>query len=133
MKGFISHSAQDQKLADSVRERLRTEGHQVWDPERDLLPGDNWLTKTGRALANSDAVIFLLSPEGAKSPNILKEIEYTISNRKFKGRVLPVVFQSAAESVPWILKKMNYLQLPAKISSTDKAAESIVSNFAAVQ
>jgi hypothetical protein len=132
MKVFISHSQQDQKLADSVRERLRTVGHEVWDPEHDLLPGDNWLKKTGRALEQSDAVIFLLSPEGAQSPNILKEIEYTISNRKFKGRILPVVFQSASKSVPWILKKINYMELPTKVSNTDKAADSIVNSFAAV-
>ena len=132
MRVFISYSSEDEKLAEGVRKRLRLAGHDVFDPAADLFPGDNWLTKTGEALESSDAVIFLLSPQAAKSPNIRREIEFTLSGSKFKGRLLPVIFSTATHAVPWILKRLNYMELSPKVSSNpERAAESIVDNFSA--
>ena len=42
MKVFLSHSHADAPLAARVSEALRRSGLEVWDPDLDLLPGDNW-------------------------------------------------------------------------------------------
>jgi hypothetical protein len=132
MRVFISYVEQDEKLASSLRKRLRLAGHEVFDPAVDLYPGDNWLAKTGEALETSEAVIFLLSPRATKSPWVQKEIEFALSGSKFKGRLLPVIFSSATHSAPWILKKLNHMELSPKVSSnSEKAAQSIVDTFSA--
>ena len=42
MKVFLSHSHMDAPLAVRVSEALRRNGLEVWNPDLDLLPGDNW-------------------------------------------------------------------------------------------
>ena len=42
MKVFLSHSHADAPLATRVSEGLQKKGLDVWDPDVDLFPGDNW-------------------------------------------------------------------------------------------
>ena len=41
MKVFLSHSHMDAPLAARVSEALRRSGLEVWNPDLDLLSGDN--------------------------------------------------------------------------------------------
>ena len=47
MQVFISYSHSDSPLAARVSKGLRKAGLQVWDPEVNLLPGDNWAAQGG--------------------------------------------------------------------------------------
>ena len=42
MQVFISYSHSDSPLAARVSKALRKAGLQVWDPEVNVFPGDNW-------------------------------------------------------------------------------------------
>src|SRR5437016_1217807 len=99
---FISHSWKDRHFAEALRARLSSAGLNVWDPDRDVLPGDNWLIETGRALERADSVVFLISKDWLRSPWTLKEVEYAIGNRRFEDKVIPVLL-SRGVKVPWIL------------------------------
>jgi hypothetical protein len=103
MKVFISHVQQDAKWADLIRRELRGKPHfDVWDSELEIQAGDNWALKTGKALASSDTVLVLLSPESVRSPFVRKEIDFLLTNRKFRGRVISLMVKPTKE-VPWIL------------------------------
>ncbi len=55
MKVFLSHSHTDAPLAARVSKGLEENGLEVWNPDRDLLPGDNWAAEVARALEESPA------------------------------------------------------------------------------
>jgi len=109
MKVFISHAQQDAKWAALIRRGLREKPYfDVWDSELEIQAGDNWALKTGEALASSDAVIVLLSPEAVSSPFVRKEIDFVLTNRKFRDRVIPVMVKPTKE-VPWILHTLPFI------------------------
>lgn len=59
MQTFISHVNQDSKLAGILASQLAQSGFNVWNPEDAIEPGDNWATKLGQALDESDVMVVL--------------------------------------------------------------------------
>ena len=59
MKLFISHARKDNDLALKLAGRLESEGFTVLRPEMDIAPDENWATKVGKALEDSDFMVFL--------------------------------------------------------------------------
>jgi TIR domain len=106
MRVFISHSATDDSFAKAVGDALIGYGFAVWSPDRELLPGDNWLLEAGRALERADAVIFLLSATSVASPFARLEIQYVIAQAKFAHRVFPVLVGKRVPKIPWVLKDL---------------------------
>jgi hypothetical protein len=60
--------------------------------------------------------VVLLTPDAVQSDQVLWEIEYALGSRAFKNRLVPVVVGSPdripKESVPWILWKLDPVNLP---------------------
>ena len=120
MRVFISHSAKDTEAANRMRTNLSDKGFKVWDPARQILPGSNWLSETGRALAHSDAVVFLWSGDPDHEPFARREVQYVISHPKYEDRVFPV---RLGGKVPWILNHMSVID--AEDHDVDRAANEI--------
>lgn len=117
MKIFLSHTdtAKDRELARRVATELSESGFTVWDPYSELFPGDNWATRMGQALEESNAMVVLLTPDALASDSIRRDIEYALGNIRFKERLIPV-FSGPIESlgghdVPWILKRLKTVTL----------------------
>lgn len=117
MKVFISHSAADSDLAKRVADTLRKSGFQVWDTSQ-VLPGDNWGETLRQALEESSAMVILLTPNSAKSPNIMFELGFALGNMGYKGRVIPVLAappeQLPMDQIPWVLRHFQMIRLPAE-------------------
>lgn len=114
MRVFISHSSTDEKIADHIRDFLTKVGFQVWDPDRDLLPGSNWLTETGRALEHADAVVLLLSDASLRSESSRREIQYVTTQQKYENRVVPVRLGTGTGKMPWILRNLSVIEAPVQ-------------------
>jgi hypothetical protein len=123
MRVFISHSWSEKGFADSLLAALLREGFSVWNPDRELLPGDNWLLEAGRALERADAVVFVLSPESVDCPSSRREIQYVTAQAKFEHRVFPVRVGEGVQKVPWVLRDL-------VIDAPDADAESVASEIA---
>jgi hypothetical protein len=78
MKVFLSYSHRDDALASRLTKTLESEGVRVWYGSRDILPGDNWAEKIAKALADSDAMVVLISPSALESSSVKREIEYAL-------------------------------------------------------
>jgi len=128
MRVFISHSAKDAQTASRIRAALSKKGFQVWDPDRQLLPGSNWHIETGRALEHSDAVVFLLSGDPDHELHARREVQYVISRQKFEDRVVPVRLGTA--KIPWILGRMSVID--AADSNIDRTADEIAARLQAI-
>jgi hypothetical protein len=105
----VSYSHTDRSLAKTITKRLSEAGLAVWDLNS-VSPGENWAAKAGKALAESDAVVVLLSPTAVNTPSVRHEIEYALSNRRFENRLLPVVVKGGVE-VPWVLRRLPTVDL----------------------
>lgn len=116
MNVFLSYSHRDDALASRLTKTLESEGVRVWYSSRDILPGDNWAEKIAEALADSDAMVVLISPSALESSSVKREIEYALGKTDYnRHRLIPVVVGGRkllqASDFPWILKKLNVIQL----------------------
>ena len=115
MKVFLSHSHMDAPLAARVSEALRRNGLEVWNPDLDLLPGDNWAAEMGRALEESEAMVVLLTPAAIRSPDGRRNIEYALGAKNYSNRLIPVVVgdpeRIPTEEIPWIVRQMPWVGL----------------------
>ncbi len=115
MNVFISHTFKDRELARVVASALSQAGFTVWDPSTEVLPGDNWAKKIGRALEESEAMVVLLTPNALASNSIRRDVEYALGNVRFKERLIPVLSGRTeafdGHDVPWILKRLTTVTL----------------------
>jgi hypothetical protein len=116
MKVFLSHTASDDKLAQQFAAILENEGYEVWDDERDLMPGENWLGAMSRALEEAQAMVVLLTPNALRSTSVRREIEYALAKQSYNRKsVIPVLVGDAEhlpmEDVPWILRQLQVVKV----------------------
>jgi hypothetical protein len=109
MRLFLSYDSRDSQFAEELLPRLLAQKLEVWDPARELYPGSNWLLEAGRAFERADAVIFLISEHSVDTPALRREVQYAISNLRFKDRVVPVILSRGMKNIPWILEKMTVI------------------------
>ena len=116
MQVFISYSHSDSSLAARVSNALRDAGLQVWDPEVNVLPGDNWPAEVGRALEESNAMVVLLTPNSISSPHVKAEMAYALGSKSYRNRLIPVAVggreQLPTSEIPWIVRKLHWVDLP---------------------
>ncbi len=124
MRVFISYAAADRPVAKDFAERFRTEGFEVVSEEDEIRAGANFALELGNALARADAMVVILSPDALKSRWVMRDIEYALTNKRFKDRLIPVVARPTRD-VPWILKELQMVDL-AKQGGARKASKQIV-------
>lgn len=105
MKVFISHTATDGDLARELASSLSAAGLEVWDSELETGAGENVPLRIGKALAEANAMIVLLSPAAMQSDWMRREWEYALGARQYDGRLVPVVVRPT-EAIPWILREL---------------------------
>jgi hypothetical protein len=112
LRVFLSYAKRDDKLAQALRTELERGGIEVWDAAAKLTPGDNWALAQGKALADAEAMVVLLSPAALASDHVQREIDYALGEPRFKGRLIPVVVRPLKE-IPWILETLQVLRIDA--------------------
>ena len=115
MKVFVSHSHADSELAARVSKALRNEGLDVWDPDLNLLPGDNWAAEVARALEESEAMVVLMTANALNSPWVKREMEYALGAKRYSNRLIPVAVGDResipAHDIPWIIRRLPWVEL----------------------
>jgi hypothetical protein len=124
MKIFLSHARKDDALARQLAERLTGGGFTVWIAEDEIVPGENWAKKIGKALDASELMVILLTPRALESDSVRQDIEFAISSKKLEGRVFSVLVglpPKAGKDVPWILLKLPHQQVESAKEFADVA------------
>jgi hypothetical protein len=109
MRTFLSYDSRDAQIAEQLLPRLVAQKLDIWDPAREIYPGSNWLLEMGQALERADGIVFLISENSAESVALLHQVEYAISNRRFKDRVVPIMLSRDLKNVPWVLNTMGVI------------------------
>lgn len=78
---FVSHSSQDKAVADQVCKALEDAGIGCWIAPRDILPGADWAEGIMDAIEHSALFVLIVSSNSNDSPQVLREVERTVSNR----------------------------------------------------
>src|SRR5687768_14990288 len=114
MNIYLSHAPKDSGLASQLAARLEREGLTVLRPEIDIEPGDNWAKKIGKALEDSDFMVFLLTPGALDAGWLRKDIEFALGSKKYEGRVFSVFAgppPQAGKDMPWILLRLPHRRI----------------------
>jgi hypothetical protein len=132
MKVFISHSSKDEALASKVVSYLEQAGLDVWYDKREIMPGDNWADKVGQGLRESEAMVLLVTPSALGSNSLRRDIDYALTQKRFKGRLVPVLAGDAQRfrgwSIPWIFDHLPIISL-SENETSDKDLDQIVQVF----
>jgi TIR domain len=108
-KVFLSYAKSDRDEAQKIGHQLRQAGFEVWDPDREILPGSDWAADLKIALDSAAAVVVFISPEGMASRSVSYEIEYALGAKHLRRRLIPVVMRPT-KRVPWILDSLESVQ-----------------------
>jgi hypothetical protein len=100
MQVYISHSEQDESLANTVADGLKKHGFDIWD-DREILPGDNWGSKVAEGLQTSNAMVVLFTPLGLNSARIRHDIGYAIGDLNYRERLITVLKDVSLDDVPF--------------------------------
>jgi hypothetical protein len=125
MRIFLTFASEQQDVADSILLALRNRGHEVFFSHDDLPPGVSFDARIQKAIARSDLLIFLVSPQSVtKGRYTLTELSFAREQWPSpRGRVLPVMVGPAGmASVPNYLKAVTVLEPEGNIAAETAAA-----------
>ena len=89
-KVFISYSRRDKVLAKRLTGELQKSEIDFWIDWEDIPPTVDWWKEIEKGIEESDAFLFLISPDSIKSKVCGQELEHAVQNGK---RLLPVVLR----------------------------------------
>jgi hypothetical protein len=112
LKVFVSYASEKYDIAVRVASAIRERGHKVFFDRTDLPEGGSYHDRIAKAVEESHAIVFLVSPESVEEKRYtLTELLY--AERKWpsaNGRVLPVMIAPTdLKIVPEYLKSVNIL------------------------
>jgi hypothetical protein len=87
---MISYSRKDKDFVKSMHDALAEDNRQIWVDWEDIPPSNDWLDEIHKGIEQSDAFIFVLSPDSIKPEAEVCnwEVDHAVKNGK---RMIPVV------------------------------------------
>jgi formylglycine-generating enzyme required for sulfatase activity len=109
LKVFISYSRRDSAaFADELVAGLEFGGFAPFLDRHDIAAGEDWEARLGGLIAQSDTVVFVVSPEAVKSEQCTWEVDQTIELSK---RLLPVMFKWVPDhDTPEKLRRLQFVR-----------------------
>ena len=113
MRIFLSYASERRAIAETIALALRNQGHRVFFDRDDLPPGASYDEQIRNAIAASDLLIFLISPESVADGRYTLT-ELALARRRWaapEGRVLPVhIVPTPLAGVPAYLRAVTILE-----------------------
>ncbi len=94
-KVFISYSRVDEAFADELRLGLEDKGYDVEIDKHSIRQGEDWKARLGKLIVACDTVVFVLSPDSARSEVCRWEVEEAHAQAK---RIVPVLHRGLHET-----------------------------------
>lgn len=94
LKVFISYSRTDESFADELRLGLEDKGYTVTIDKYSIRKGEDWKNRLRKLIAACDTVVFVLSPDSARSPICTWEVDEAFKEGK---RIVPVLCRGLNE------------------------------------
>src|SRR5512139_3513853 len=94
-KVFVSYSRKDIDFAKRLTGELQKSNLDFWIDWEGIPPTVDWWREIEKGIEESDAFIFLISPDSVNSKVCGQEIDYAVKNGK---RLIPIVIREANAS-----------------------------------
>lgn len=108
LRVFVSYSRVDTSFADELVAGLDVMGFTTSIDRHSIIEGEDWKRRLGGLIADSDSVVFVVSPDSAQSEMCRWEVEEA---HRLSKRILPVLWRHAGASpVPDKLASLNYVR-----------------------
>lgn len=105
-KLFVSYSRRDSVAARKLIEAFKSTEQDVWVDWESIPPAVDWLEQIFRGIEESDAFIFLISPDSIASEVCKVEINRAAQNNK---RIIPIVLRDVQpRDAPENIRKLNW-------------------------
>ncbi|MEJ2308724.1 MAG: TIR domain-containing protein [Gammaproteobacteria bacterium] len=104
---FISYARENIAFVRKLHAALTTAGRDAWVDWEGIPPVDKWLDKIRSAIDESDAFLFIISPDSLASDVCAVELGHAVKQHK---RLIPVLYQEATQnSLPAVLAEINWI------------------------
>lgn len=126
---FISYSRKDKEFVRSMDEALKEQGLKTWIDSKDIPFAGAWQQEIYTAIENTDAFLFIISPDSVISPNCAKESAHAVEHNK---RIVPAVYrQVEGSAVPEAIAKYQFLYVTdsALNTSVQSVIEAVETDF----
>ena len=105
-KLFVSYSRRDSAAARKLIEAFRSIEQEVWVDWESIPPAVDWLEQIFRGIEESDAFIFMISPDSIASEVCKVELNRAAQNNK---RIIPIVLRDVPpKDTPESIRKLNW-------------------------
>ncbi len=105
-KLFVSYSRRDSVAARKLIEAFKSIEQDVWVDWESIPPAVDWLEQILRGIEESDAFIFMISPDSIASEVCKVEINWAAQNNK---RIIPIVLRDVQpKDSPENIRKLNW-------------------------
>jgi TIR domain len=102
---FVSHSAQDKKVAETICGALEQQGIRCWVAPRDVRPGKSFPGEITRAIQQTKVMLLIFSGHSNSSEQVLREVQLAVDCR------VPIV-RLRMEDIPLSDDLRYYLSTP---------------------
>ena len=82
LKVFVSYSRRDVDFADQLVHVLADRGFEVVIDRKDIDAAERWKERLGQLILQSDIIVFVLSPDSARSDTCAWEVEEAVRRAK---------------------------------------------------
>src|SRR6516165_6262333 len=107
LRVFISYSREDLDFSDQLAAALDSSGFECFIDREGISGGEAWKRRLGNLISEADTVVFVLSPESARSETCNWEVEEAARLNK---RILPANWRPLESvSPPPRLRDLNYI------------------------
>ena len=106
-KVFVSYSRKDIDFAKRLTEELKKNNMEFWVDWEGIPPTVDFMKKIEKGIEESDAFLFLVSPDSVKSKVCGEEIAHAAKNGK---RLIPLMVRDVkSEELPQVLSHINWI------------------------
>jgi TIR domain len=116
MQIFLSYDLRDGDAARVLGARLESDGFTVRHGAADRI----WELPVPDRLGSSEAAVVLLSKYSVESVSVNREIDYVLTTKRFKDRLIPVLLDEVT-GYPWILEELLPLNAADSLDSVATA------------
>jgi hypothetical protein len=107
---FISHAHQDRVFVRRLVRLLQRQGIQYWYSPKHIVGGQQWHDEIGKALANCDWFLLVLSPAAVNSRWVGHEYFYALNDERYASRILPLLHRKCRwKKLSWTLGRYQWV------------------------
>lgn len=125
---FISYSRKDKRFAQKLNAALDEAGMEAWMDLEDIPLTADWMAEITSAIEGSDAFLFVISPDSAKSEVCTRELDLAIAGNK---KVIPVLYRDLEkrQKTHPKLASTNWVYLRSKKENFKKSFPFLISSI----